>query len=258
LEYSVPNELEANIRGWLEAQGYPLEMRTAAAFRLAGFRAVQSAYYEDPETSAWREVDVVADIPEITPSARIVIVAECKSSRQKPWLLFTSPKRPISGPSRVMERISNQRGQEWLESIKLRHDIQSLRLFRVSPTPAYGITQALRRDQPDVTYAAALAAAKASISFARSKSPTVVFPLVVTDARIFTCSLRENDPTAIDLEEVTAGDLLWRNPVAQRRYSIIKIIGIEELDKFAATAYRSAMNLMAKTASERQGLSSSK
>lgn len=89
----MPRDLQASVQEWLEAQGYPLEMRTAAAFRLAGFRAVQGVYYQDPETDAWREIDVVADIPEVYRSARIVFVAECKSSRDKPWLLFTSPKR---------------------------------------------------------------------------------------------------------------------------------------------------------------------
>jgi hypothetical protein len=121
------------------------------------------------------------------------------------------------------------------------------------------MAQALRQgNHPDVTYAAAVAAAKAAMSTARSQLPTVVFPVIVTDARLFNCSLSDDDPTAIDLQEVTAGDLLWRNPIAQRRYTIIRVTNIDQLERFAAVAYRSAMKLVDKTSSELQSLSSSR
>jgi Holliday junction resolvase-like predicted endonuclease len=85
--------MEQQIRNWLQSQGYPLEMRAAAAYRDAGFRVVQSNYYQDPESSDWREIDVVADRTWIAAETnsvpiRIMFVAECKASREKPWILL--------------------------------------------------------------------------------------------------------------------------------------------------------------------------
>jgi hypothetical protein len=57
--------MEQQIRDWLQNQGYPLEMRTAANYTNAGFRVVQSSYYQDPESSDWREIDVVADLTRV-------------------------------------------------------------------------------------------------------------------------------------------------------------------------------------------------
>jgi hypothetical protein len=79
--------MEQQIRNWLQTQGYPVEMRSAAAYRDAGSRVVQSSYYQDPESSDWREINVVADrtwIAAETNSVPILImfVAECKASRE--------------------------------------------------------------------------------------------------------------------------------------------------------------------------------
>jgi hypothetical protein len=53
-----------NVREWLEGEGFPLEMRVAAAFRKTGFDVRQSSFYMDPESGKGREIDVIATDPD--------------------------------------------------------------------------------------------------------------------------------------------------------------------------------------------------
>jgi hypothetical protein len=228
-------------------------MRAAADYRDAGLRVVQSSYYQDPESSDWREIDVVADRTWIAAETnsvpiRILFVAECKASRDKPWVLFTA-KRALASPSRVVQRVSNPLGHAWLQMASRRHNIQSLRLFRVSPLPAYGIVQALRsQGAQDPTYGAALSVAKACIALTRDSTQThdagwaiVAFPMIVTEAKLFQCSLNLNNAgEQLDLQEIPYSDLVWRNPISQHPNTIMKVVNIDHLEKLMKTTARSA------------------
>jgi hypothetical protein len=44
-----------NVKEWLEKQGFLLEMKTAAAFRQAGFEVRQCSHYVDPDSGKSRE-----------------------------------------------------------------------------------------------------------------------------------------------------------------------------------------------------------
>src|SRR5262249_22948658 len=96
---STMDDLHARVDEWLQNQGFPLEFRTARALSVEGrLRAVQGTYVRDPITYQLREVDVVASIHlEATDViCRVSVVAECKWSRKKPWILFTSPNAGLS------------------------------------------------------------------------------------------------------------------------------------------------------------------
>lgn len=54
------DDLPTSVADWMGKQGYPLEMRVAAAFLKAGLRIIQADYYEDPDTKTPREIDVLA------------------------------------------------------------------------------------------------------------------------------------------------------------------------------------------------------
>jgi hypothetical protein len=74
---------------WLTQQGFPLEMRTAKAFRNAGFDVQQAQLYADDETKKWREIDLIALSPDYVGLTQIAFTIECKSSKN-PWILFSS------------------------------------------------------------------------------------------------------------------------------------------------------------------------
>src|SRR5689334_18263963 len=85
----------AKVREWLEMQGFALEMRTASAFRKAGFDNVrQSSIYVDVKTGKPREIDVLAHDMGGNAARGIIDIrffVECKSSK-KPWVLLCSPE----------------------------------------------------------------------------------------------------------------------------------------------------------------------
>src|SRR5688572_29025754 len=53
------SDLIKGVRGWLDKQGYPLEMRVAAQFEKTDFHVLQSSYYVLPGQQP-RELDVEA------------------------------------------------------------------------------------------------------------------------------------------------------------------------------------------------------
>lgn len=78
-----------SVRKWVTDQGYPLEMRTAKAFRAGKFEVHQSEIYFDEEAGKTREINLIAIAPDIVGLTKIIFAVECKSSK-KPWVIFSS------------------------------------------------------------------------------------------------------------------------------------------------------------------------
>jgi len=246
--------LEDRLRSWLGAQGYPLEMKVATAFQHAGARVIQSDYYSDPTTSESREIDVVAtwqdDIDRIL--TQVSFTFECKSSRDKPWILFVSPDARIAPPARVAQRAGSSLARLALWDLADNASLQSLPIFDLPIAPAYGLKQAFS-DKADICYGAIAGVAAATA--AQANQPDfqdsqrggydileVIFPVVVTDARLFTALLKADGE--LDIQEKTTGVLLWRNPVVNRPHTIIHVVSSIALAEFAETARSSAESFL--------------
>ena len=94
--------LEANIRKWLTKVGYPFELEAGRALRDAGWEVEQGHLYRDPLEDKTREIDVYARLavgsrdPPV--AAKVSLAVECKSSTDKPWIIFTSYQTgPLAG-----------------------------------------------------------------------------------------------------------------------------------------------------------------
>jgi len=103
--------LTEKIIEWLKTTGFPLEMEAASAFRAAGFDVRQSATFPDPQSDKGREIDVLAQDPDIIGVIEISFVIECKSS-SKPWVVFTSDDA-LSGYNKLLAlgSLQNQPGK---------------------------------------------------------------------------------------------------------------------------------------------------
>jgi len=235
------SELETKIRSWLDEQGYPLEMRVARAFRQAGFSVLQSDYYEDPKTKTQREIDVIASISKKIDKFRIRIefVIECKLSKSKPWIMFCSSNQRMAAPARIVQRVASELGRSVLFDVCQREDVQNLDLFEVISPAAYGVTQAFTNGH-DVTYTAlagvvAAASAKAEEGnhdgFILSPFTSMVFPIIVTEGKLFTALLQDDD--SIALNEVKRGTLLWRNQIANDTHTIVNLVSDTEIESFS-------------------------
>src|SRR5262249_35932003 len=92
-----PTDARVAVVKWLEKEGYPLEMRTARAFRRSGADVAISQFYKDHESQEVREIDVIATFgpmgasdPPKSVSVAVSFVCECKLSKENPWVMFTT------------------------------------------------------------------------------------------------------------------------------------------------------------------------
>jgi len=246
--------LEQEVSAWLETQGYPLEMRVAKSFQATGARVIQSEYYTDPTTQESREVDVVVswqdDIDDVF--VRIALVIECKSSKNKPWVLFSSKDAKLADPARVAQRAASRLGRIGLSMLAHERAVQSLPLFQLPDTPGYSMTQAFTSGN-DICYAAASAVANAALAMAsepdhqmtllgRRDFFEVIFPVLVTEARLFAATLEEG--SSVSVREQSSGILLWRNPLVGMPHTIIHVVTLPALQDFVDVAVKTADRLL--------------
>lgn len=245
-------DFPGRVSAWLENQGYPLEMRVAAAFSQSGFRVIQADYYADPESGAQREIDVVASQQRDVHGVlfRVSFVVECKLSRDKPWVLFSAPAQRLSDRARVAQRASSDNGADLLDEICKREDVQALELFQIGERSAYGVTQAFTTGS-DVTFSALLGATKAASAEAEASNRAsvqqgwtceIIFPVIVIDGALFEYYLAKDDGPL--LGRIADGVLAWRNPIARMPHTFVHIVTRDALDQFTAKAHAGARHLL--------------
>jgi hypothetical protein len=181
------------VAAWLEEQGYPLEMRTAAEFRKAGFEVTQSVLYKDRDTEKYRETDVFALDPDLVGVTQIAFVVECKAVK-KPWLLLCGPDvlvghNVVRSFAAVSDTVVNALS-EADQIIRLQRECP---WFRGDDLTGYSLRSAF--SDKDIAYETALSVAKATNDFLRTKQEkgyttfVTVFPVIVLDAPLIRCSL---------------------------------------------------------------------
>jgi hypothetical protein len=239
--------VEKKIREWLQSQGYPLEMKVARLFHSHGFRIVQSEFYKDAETGTQRETDVTARIDCECNGVytRIQFVIECKSTPNKPWVLFTGGGAALAAPARVAQRAASKYGTKALMRLCQRRDIQDLPQFQMHKRSAYGLTQAFTTGN-DITYAAATSVSKA-VSAEIKKADTytaggdpiclIVFPLIVIDAELVETHLDDGGELAVN--RINSGTLAWRHRLVGEPHTIIRVLRIAEVEAYAAEMFTS-------------------
>lgn len=238
--------LDQRVKRWLETQGYPLEMQVARLCHEQHARVIQSEYYKDPVTSQQREVDVVAwwqgEIDRV--HIRVTVIAECKTSKEKPWVLFCSPGGRLSQVAQVAQRAGSRLCRLALLEVAKKPEIYNLPVFSLPDSPGYSLTQAFTSGQ-DVCYGAVAGAAAAAA--AQSALPDrydsrvghyevveLILPVVVTDARLFAASL--NDSATIEMNEIEGGVLLWRNRIVGVPHTIVHVLTPAALPSFLKNA----------------------
>jgi hypothetical protein len=219
-------ELKGKILKWLDTQGYPLEMSVALEFQKAGFRVSLSDVYTDYESSSQREIDVTAiRWSDMKAPAALEVAAriECKSSKDKPWIIFISQAQPETLLPFEYLCSSGYRNYlaEFIKQPKNWDIIRSAPLLKTTLL-GHGLIQAFK-DQQDLAYSASYSSVKASIYRAMQfDSPDIIrasvgnkylaaicFPMIVIDARLFECYI--NEKGASILREVETSTLIWRN-----------------------------------------------
>jgi hypothetical protein len=239
------------VREWLEKQGYSLEMRTASAFRAAGFDFVrQSSYYTDAETNKAREMDVEIISRSWAGFVDVRFFVECKSG-DKPWVLLCSTDT-LMNYNRLFAfcAMSEQSRSFFAQSEGLKERIEKFSwLKKDGVIAAYSLRQAFSGDA-DSAYTAAMNVTKACHYHVTGNKPSFkflgfAFPVIVVDTPLIRGTLDASGE--IELQEVGQAEFLFSGHEAG---TCIRIVTLAHLPAFAREAKHVAQQLKDELSSE--------
>jgi hypothetical protein len=254
----MSDSLESRILGWLREQGFPLEMEVASMAKAAGFEVSQSDYYLDPDGGEPREIDLVLSLNNLKGGFSLTynLFVECKSSRDKPWLMFSTPNE--LGISLTDENrfkfielqsafISNDLADTLLLRSTFNGNVDNLYpRLNTEPLLGYGVTQAFSQ-AGDAPFKAMMSATKAALSHTKRMgamfglSVPMIFstPVVVIDVPLLAVSF-SSESNELEVCEIRRGNLYWKHVVGGRSRIGVYIVTKQELPVFLADCYASA------------------
>lgn len=256
----MADELKVRVKNWLNKHGYPLEMEVASIARDAGFEVSQSECYVDPETGLSREIDLILYKSNFSQGEGSVflsyrLLVECKSSKDKPWLLFATPN--VNDDSEQDKFISSYRLEEsYFGQDCIKRYIQRLIFtgeeFSIYPNLdsepwlGFGVTQAFSEAQ-DTPFKAIMSATKAALYYAsRANQLEIVlpdfelfFPIVVIDVPLYAV-FHNSESNELDMVEIEVGNILWKHHMAGRSRHGVYLVTKSALPTFLARCHQCA------------------
>ncbi len=242
------NSLEERVTNWLKTEGYPLEFEVAQTFRREGFSVLQGDYVEDSATNQVREIDVVAsdtmdsdEDAEHSKWVRIEYVVECKSSRDKPWVLFGSDLR-MAPPACVAQTMGSRSGQGIVHARAHDDTLQRLETFAAPKRSAFGGRQAFSKGR-DAFYDASQGVVSRAVALANKfdrrnrllsdylESSLIVLPIIVVDGDLFQ-AVYDTDCRDMKISPVEEMRLHWRGAESWRLHATIDVVSLPALPQF--------------------------
>ncbi|MEZ0272330.1 MAG: hypothetical protein ACAH18_09570 [Methylophilaceae bacterium] len=253
----MSQSLESRVLNWLTEQGFPLEMEVASMAKATGFEVSQSDYYLDPESGDAREIDLVLSVHSYRGNFSLTynLFVECKSSRDKPWLLFCTPNEigeELTRENRLQfidvesAFISNDLGGHLLLQSTFNGNLTNLfPRLNTQPLLGYGITQAFAQ-AGDAPFKAMMSATKAALSHTKRMGTlglTIPFlfstPVVVIDVPLLAVSF-SSDTNELNIAEIPSGNLFWKHVVDGRSRIGVYVVTKQAFPEFLARCYASA------------------
>jgi hypothetical protein len=229
--------VSSKVLAWLDVGGFPLEMKAAAAFRHAGFEVRQSATYADPMTEKGREIDVLANDPDLFGFIDLATVVECKSS-PNPWVVLTA-NDAMEGYNRLRTRaVFTDRAYLGLTRDSM-HKLKVSPLLHAEGRCGYALRQAFSKGN-DPGYEAAMAVVSACRGIfppsTGSGAATVAaaMPVIVVNAPIFECELDLDG--GLRLTEVQQSDFIFSARIPEYVSCTIRIVHIDAIGDTAKWA----------------------
>jgi hypothetical protein len=234
------------VNGW-NTKGYPLEFQVAKKFQESGFAIRQGSYVNDPNADAPREIDVVAfrDAHTKQHLLRVKHIVECKWSKDKPWVIFTSPQG-ISPAACVTQTIASKLGSAILWKEAGLKQLQDLELFLTPKNSGFNGRQAFSKEGVDRFYSAmqsVVSATKFDVGDYDSpnrktgmlpKSAVVGFPVIVIQGDIYEAFL-DHKSSELVLKRAPHIRCHWRGSREWNLHATVDIVTFDNLDKFLTT-----------------------
>jgi len=238
---SLPSKIEA----WLSGEGYPLEFKVAETLRASGMAVHQGYYVRDPETGSPREIDVIADANRECGDSlvRVRHIVECKWSRDKPWVVFTSPSSRISPAACISQTIATEAGHAALWSRAGDAELAQLGLFETPDRPGFGGRRAFEGSN-DIFYSAMQSVVAATSLMMESydephrlpphfmKTVVIGLPVVVVDAPLFEAAFESSDGRVVVTERESIR-LHWKGAAAWSFHATVDVVSADSIDEFA-------------------------
>jgi len=237
----LPTDLRDNVAKWVKSEGYPLEFRTASAFRKAGFHVRQGEYVHFDDTI--REIDVAASKSVFSEGTllRVYHVVECKWTKEKPWIVLSAPN-PMAPSACIAQTIASELGEAILWANAGLRDLHDMSLFSTPASPGFSGRQAFTEYQDnDVFYRTMQSVTSLATKLvqqydepprkndAMPKYGAVAFPLVAIDGHLFEVWF---DETTSDVQAVERKHLRlhWRGSPSWRWHATVDIVVADHLD----------------------------
>ncbi len=236
------------IKGWLEKQGFPLEMAVARVLSRQGLEFMQGWHYEDPDTNDTREIDILSSsVAQGKNTLLIRAIIECKYSEQ-PMVGFTYNSQ-LRSPAESWVPC-NPLGRSVLKKLRSKELINELPIFSQQNIIAYTLRQTIRdednKKRKDSAFEAIMSVVKASYALSKWHEKVQTFsstggeeqippifigiPTIVLRAPLFICYLDQHGEIAV---EPRRGFLLeWTYPkVGLMMIRVIQEIEVANLGK---------------------------
>lgn len=199
------DDLDSQVRTWLENSGRALELRVARDLARGGADAVvQSFHFQDAETGKPREGDVRAEFRWCGANdvrCDLVAVTECKSGRDKPWVAMLDPAPSALGT--LDDWVAFAHGPYVGITEPLTDQWEGLSPFALAPIATH-VVAALAAEGPNKPNPAndairqvlsASSAERQSYTRTQSKPPRgiVIVPVIITEAPLYTCKLIDDE-----------------------------------------------------------------
>lgn len=249
------------VEEWIQTQGYPLEFYVANSFRNAGFSIIQSLHVQDVDGngSKPREIDVAATMQ--TPASPIPIsishVVECKYTKSKPWVVFTSQGNSMDPSVYVKQCIAASWGPKLLEIVAHDPDIKQLGIFSGVERSGFNVRQAHTNPgdldmcysslQSVVTGAEGLSQYYTQLDTAQACA-AVIFPVIVIDGSLFECYFSEFKNNLV-IQEINYAQVHWRRAFMLRAITTVYVITKSYAEEFAKLVYKQSQSLSGKLVS---------
>ena len=235
-------DLRQKVDDWLLHEGYSLEFRVANAFTRHGFHVRQGQYVHEDLDSAPREIDVEAEMQFAVGEQmlRLTHVIECKWSKEKPWVVFSSTDSRIAASACVAQSIASKLGQTALWCIAGDKRLHELSLFDAPRRPGFGSRVAFSSGQ-DNSYSAIQSVignavrrtARYDDHGATMRFAAVAVPTIVVDGKLFECFF-DSSTGHVSTQPVDRCRLHYRGSRNWGHHATIDIVTVEIIEEFAA------------------------
>jgi hypothetical protein len=238
------NNFSNKILEWLNKQGYPTEYRVANICHDHGFRVWQGFHVHDDSSGTPREIDVLAVKDSLWTDLfiRVCSIIECKWSKDKPWVVLTSPYGQMGSAACVAQTISNSLGSAILSLLARDPDLHKLELFSTPDRPGFSGRQVFS-DNNDLFYAAMQSTVDIStllmggyddirrLTGTLPESAVAAFPTIVVDGRIFEACFDEVS-RQMQVHERSSIRCHWRGARSWKLHSTVDIVTLAQFDEF--------------------------